>query len=391
MRWDDERYVRVYLRDSVGLIMMPWQARPVLWEVLRKLDRAGVLDLGEYGPAALPTVLRLPADVTEAGLSALLERRTLVIVGTHLVMPNYIDAQECTQSDKVRKAEQRARARDKALASEMGLPVTIRDQESRNVTSGHDTGQIVTRGHERSHGVTAGHSVPYRAEPNLAVPADAGAHVGVGAQSSPVVPPEEPSGERRRQVVEPEPASADHAAVIAELRKHRAFSTLDHSHIADVAVGKMITNGFKLEWVIASIIECNEKNGGSNLGMSAQAIQHAVIGFIGRSKPAGASANGKPAPHVIKQKTFKEEPARKPQGPASQDVIAKLESLTSTIGKPIPNMPRPTPATLTGSGIAAEADPAILAKARADRTRLAEAFPDASAQGGEALPRALQG
>ena len=49
MRWEDERYVRVYTRDTLNWLALSFEAQGVLVLLLRKLDRAGILDLGNHG------------------------------------------------------------------------------------------------------------------------------------------------------------------------------------------------------------------------------------------------------------------------------------------------------------------------------------------------------
>lgn len=156
MRWEDERYVRLYTRNTVEWEMLPWESR-CLWPlILRAVDRAGLLDLGKHGAKGLAALVKVPADFAETGLKGLLDDGCAELRGTVIVIPNFIEAQEATQSDAQRKRESRERAR--ALAN--SEPVTNRDHESQNVTDGHENGQKVTNGHNLSQAVTSGHSVP---------------------------------------------------------------------------------------------------------------------------------------------------------------------------------------------------------------------------------------
>ena len=170
MRYEDERYVRVYTRDTMTWLAWPWEARALFPLLLRKVDRAGLLDLGDHGDAGLAVMVALPPEVVHIGLEALVLSGTVQRNGTTLLVPRFLDAQECAQSDAQRKREQRAKARDKAAASQNGMV------ESRAVTDGHENGQKVTRGHTRSHAVTRGHSVPSvpsRTEPGGEAPPSA--------------------------------------------------------------------------------------------------------------------------------------------------------------------------------------------------------------------------
>ena len=161
MRWEDERYVRLYTRDTTTWKLLKWEGRTVLMHLLRKVDRAGILDVEGHPAECVAAVADIPLDIAERGLAQLLDRKVFERQGDALVMPNFLTAQECMQSDAARKRSQRERDRAKALEG-----VTPRDQASRHVTVGHATGQKVTNGHAESHAVTVGHSVPSLAVPS---------------------------------------------------------------------------------------------------------------------------------------------------------------------------------------------------------------------------------
>ncbi len=151
MRWEDERYVRLYTRDTVDWNMWPWQSRALFPLLLRKLDRAGIFELGKHGMAGLADAVRLPVEVVDAGLAGLIVDGCLERRGEVLVMRSFIEAQESSSTDAQRKRDQRERARSRAQYVELtGQEVTKRDQESQNGT----------KSHAQSHGVTSGHSVP---------------------------------------------------------------------------------------------------------------------------------------------------------------------------------------------------------------------------------------
>lgn len=130
MRWEDERYVRLYTRDSASWVLGPWEARAVLGPVLRKLDRAGTVDLGSDGLEGLAALVAMPLAVVEAGMAWWLKRGTFELVaGGHLVMGKFLEAQEAPASDAKRAREARERARDRARGV---------------VTDRHDPSQAVT-------------------------------------------------------------------------------------------------------------------------------------------------------------------------------------------------------------------------------------------------------
>lgn len=194
MIWEDERYVRIYTRDTATLLRLGWEGRAVLWELTRKVDRAGILRV-EEPVADLAAILRMPEDVVERGLTALMSGKspTVLLQEGAVVIPKFLEAQEARQSDRQRKADQRAKARDVAAARSVVADetephaVTKRDSESQNVTDCPLDGQKVTNGHTESHAVTSGHSVPYRTVPCLTVP-DRAVPTGPDKKSEPSAP-----------------------------------------------------------------------------------------------------------------------------------------------------------------------------------------------------------
>jgi hypothetical protein len=115
MHWSDERYVKLYSRDTPGWMLWPWQARALLPLLLRRLDGAGVLECGRAKPIeAVAIVVGLPLEVVSVGLEALLVDGVLESVDGGLLMPNYIEAQEATKTEAGKKRDQRERHRAQA-------------------------------------------------------------------------------------------------------------------------------------------------------------------------------------------------------------------------------------------------------------------------------------
>lgn len=119
MDWSNERYVRAYVRDTVAWLALPWQGRALFWEVLRKVDRAGVLDLGKHDVRGLADLVRMPVDVVEGALAALLSDGCVERHGDALVVPRFIEAQEAIMGEAARQRESRCSRRDRLRA---GLP-----------------------------------------------------------------------------------------------------------------------------------------------------------------------------------------------------------------------------------------------------------------------------
>jgi hypothetical protein len=141
VNFEDEPYVRLYTRDTKTWLKLGFEGRVVLSLTLRKLDRAGVLDDIEDA-ADLALIIDAPAEFVRLGFARCVELDVFRLVDKRLVMPRYAEAQNCRQSDKLRKQESRARRRSAALE-----PVTTRDSPSQDVTESHQQSPAVTVGH----------------------------------------------------------------------------------------------------------------------------------------------------------------------------------------------------------------------------------------------------
>lgn len=141
MNWGDERYVRLYTRDTLTWRGWTWEGRALLALLLRKVDRAGVLDTGNMRKAqALALMLEVPVEVAEVALAQWLESGTIIQTETALTLPTFIEAQEAPQSDRVRQQESREKRR----------AASMRKKEEACHTVSHD----VTPSHTASHSVT---------------------------------------------------------------------------------------------------------------------------------------------------------------------------------------------------------------------------------------------
>jgi hypothetical protein len=188
MDWSNERWVRVYVRDTTDWVALSWQARALFVLLLRKVDRSGVLDMGKQGPRGVAGLLGVPLDVVASALAELVGDGCVEQHGTSLVVPNFLEAQEAPASDRQRARESRARRRERVRAQvdvtirdadvtnrdsvdnsvgpvdNSAAAVTNRDSGSRDVTNrdADVTNRIgsVTRGHAASRGVTRCHSDP---------------------------------------------------------------------------------------------------------------------------------------------------------------------------------------------------------------------------------------
>lgn len=210
MDWENERYVRLYTRDSSTWLLWPWQARAVFALLLRKVDRAGVMDIGEENPVeAVSAHVQLPIQVVEVGLPAILRKQTAVIDSGRIVIPHFMEAQEARSSDAQRQRDSRERRRalkkrDAApvlrVVTERDAPVTERDERSRSVTNCHN----------QSHGVTPSLAEPSQTKPSNYPPnpprGDDGENLSpLSAQRAPKAPRDDQTLPLLPDAFEPEP------------------------------------------------------------------------------------------------------------------------------------------------------------------------------------------
>lgn len=131
MRWADERFVKIYTRDTAEVLALGWEARSLFWELLRKTDRAGIVSVGKTGLRGVAGLTGFPLDVVERAMSILLDDGCVVERPGTYVIRNFMPAQETPQSDRARKQAQRERD----LAAAMGHEsVMFRDISSQVVT-----------------------------------------------------------------------------------------------------------------------------------------------------------------------------------------------------------------------------------------------------------------
>jgi hypothetical protein len=144
MNWPDERYVRVYTRDTTDWLCLSFPAQGLFCLLLRKVDRAGILPLGSKGKKGVGVAIGHAHQwaMLEPALEELLADGCVVIQGECLVVPNFIEAQEAEASDKARSRKARERARALAAA---GIKPTSRNVSDRHGNpeprDGNDTGR----------------------------------------------------------------------------------------------------------------------------------------------------------------------------------------------------------------------------------------------------------
>lgn len=150
MDWSNECYVRLYSRDTKTWKKLGWEGQAVLSLIMRKLDRAGLMDdVRDADDVAVMLANGMPTEIVEVGLSRLLREQVFMITEKGLLMPNFIEAQEAKKSDpqRQREARERKRALSRFVTDVNGIrssETENRSPESQPVTACHSLSQPVT-------------------------------------------------------------------------------------------------------------------------------------------------------------------------------------------------------------------------------------------------------
>lgn len=128
VNWDDEPFIKVYTRDTVWWCSLSWQAQGLLVLILRKCDRAGVIDLAGLGAAGLAGQLKMPTADLERYLPELTGKYGAIrVTDAKLVALNFVEAQGANKSERLRAKEHREKRRSDALREN--------DEKTENVTN----------------------------------------------------------------------------------------------------------------------------------------------------------------------------------------------------------------------------------------------------------------
>ena len=120
MDWSNERYVRLYVRDTKTWKLLGWEGQTVLCLLARRFDRSGLLDDVRDGEdVAIMIGYGFPESVAKIGLQRLLKREVFRLSESGLFWPNFMEAQETAMSDKQRQRESRANRRARALYGQL--------------------------------------------------------------------------------------------------------------------------------------------------------------------------------------------------------------------------------------------------------------------------------
>lgn len=118
MDWSNERYIRLYCNDTKSWLLLGWEGQAVFSLLLRKVDRAGVLDdVKDGADVALMLGNGMPTGIAQCGLDRAVKLGIIEITDIGLVIPNFIEAQESSKSDAQRKRESREKKRALAMGT----------------------------------------------------------------------------------------------------------------------------------------------------------------------------------------------------------------------------------------------------------------------------------
>lgn len=154
MDFANERYVRLYVRDTMTWKRLGWDGQTMLMHLLRKVDRSGVIDIGDAEPWESGVMLcGAPEDQARRGVARMLELGVIVHDADRLVFPRFIEGNETPQSDAQRVREHREREKLKRAALK------------RNVTS--VSNETLPNANAVKRVDTPSNSVPCRTEPSV--------------------------------------------------------------------------------------------------------------------------------------------------------------------------------------------------------------------------------
>ncbi len=150
LHWPDERYTRVYCRDTIEWSALSWDAQALYMQLCRKASRRGTIDLGRIGRRGLAVLLGRPdlwPQVIEPALAELEADGCVRVEGTLLVVVDFEASQEAVSSGKARTAKWREHHTGDET-SPLGDDTSPGDETSQKVTPGYGTARHGTGGTE---------------------------------------------------------------------------------------------------------------------------------------------------------------------------------------------------------------------------------------------------
>lgn len=129
LNWGDERYVRLFTRDTASWKKLSWRARGLYALLRRTADRAGVIDdLDDREAVAAQVDAREDRPGVSAALDELVAggwvEEHVVPKGLRLVIPEFIESEETQTLPAARQRTLRERRRDQGRLREPPMTVT---------------------------------------------------------------------------------------------------------------------------------------------------------------------------------------------------------------------------------------------------------------------------
>jgi hypothetical protein len=153
MRWEDAPYVKLY-RDNGPWMDLPLEARGLFAELLKVVDRAGMLKVGDDPARTIARAVNGDTDRVREYFDVLRKDGCVVLRNGFVTLKNYIEAQGARASDKARMSEMRKRDRDanaaEAVSSNQQVagkivtrnPQALRSEENRREKNRTDKKKI---------------------------------------------------------------------------------------------------------------------------------------------------------------------------------------------------------------------------------------------------------
>lgn len=136
MDWSNERYVRLYTRETAEWRAFCWQAKACLPLMLMHADRIGLVAM-RPGPSRmrlLAGLIGIPEDVVSAGVADLVVDGCLIETDAGFIFKNFIEAQEAEASNAKRCREYRERLRNSEIDTlRVATTLDESDADTKNV------------------------------------------------------------------------------------------------------------------------------------------------------------------------------------------------------------------------------------------------------------------
>jgi len=146
VNWAEEKFVKVFTRDTPTWRSWPWQARALAPLLMRVLEHDGSLSVGRLDlTRAVALTVCLPEDVVAPGLAGMLEDGTLELRADRLWWPKFEEAQESRKSDALNSRNYRARQRRDSFDPRQTPSDAVRRRQTPSDEPGNEDGSFEPR------------------------------------------------------------------------------------------------------------------------------------------------------------------------------------------------------------------------------------------------------